>query len=117
MSGLRGRQPTKLRQAFAAWEATAGKQYYEHTTGEPNYLRTPKTMDIEDGPHRQVFPENRNFISQPVLCDRLKEEVWRVVSKGKSSIRQVSVDFKIDIRRVAAVVRLKEIEKQWKAEV
>lgn len=118
MVGLRGRQPTKFRQAFAVWEAGPAKRYYEHTPGRPNYVARSKTDGRDENTLGDpVFPQNQKFLSQPVLSYPLKQAVWRAVSTGESSIRQASVDFKIDIRRVAAVIRLKEIEKQWRTEV
>ncbi|KOS19713.1 37S ribosomal protein S35 [Escovopsis weberi] len=64
----------------------------------------------------QPFPLNPLFRSQPVLDDAARELVWaRVVQKGES-LKGVSAEFGIDVRRVAAVVRLKEVEKQWVAQ-
>ncbi len=59
------------------------------------------------------FPLNRNFLSQPVLGGMVKEEVWfRIMVEGKS-VREVSAELGIEMSRVGAVVRLKEIEKEW----
>lgn len=59
------------------------------------------------------FPQNRQFRSQAVLSEELKDEIWRQVVDSKKSVRTVSVDLSIDMNRVGAVVRLKAIEKQW----
>ena len=118
MSGLKGRAPTKFRQAFKAWEAGPGQQFIKHRPGRTNYLRPnrrelEKNNEVSDRP----FPSNMKFQSQPVLSEELKEEVWKqVVQRGKS-LRRASVDYYMDIRRVAAVVRLKQVEKQWIADV
>ncbi|KAL1896258.1 hypothetical protein Cpir12675_002851 [Ceratocystis pirilliformis] len=66
------------------------------------------------GPHPdQPFPLNPQFRSQPVLSEPAREWIWRrVVQKGEA-LKVVSADMSVDIRRVAAVVRLKEVEKRW----
>lgn len=66
---------------------------------------------------RQPFPLNDHFISQPILSEQLRKEIWRRVKVDGKSIRIVSVELGVEMRRVAAVVRLMEIEKQWRAEV
>jgi hypothetical protein len=59
------------------------------------------------------FPLNRTFISQPVLSDELREEIWLRVMKDEKTVREVSAEFGVEMRRVGAVVRLKEVEKEW----
>jgi hypothetical protein len=59
------------------------------------------------------FPLNRAFISQPVLSDELREEIWSRVMKGGKTVREVSAELGVEMRRVGAVVRLKEVEKEW----
>lgn len=63
------------------------------------------------------FPMNRNFRSQQVLSDELKAEIYERVTVQKKSIRDVSAALLVDMRRVAAVVRLVAVEKQWEAQV
>lgn len=59
------------------------------------------------------FPLNRAFVSQPVLGGRLKDEIWfRIMVEGKS-VRDVSAELGVEMSRVGAVVRLKEVEKEW----
>lgn len=59
------------------------------------------------------FPLNATFKSQNVLGEKLREEVWRQVVELRQSVSTVSAVYNIDMRRVAAVVRLKQIEKDW----
>lgn len=66
---------------------------------------------------RQPFPLNEHFISSPILSEGLREEIWRRITVDKKSIRNVSVELGVEMRRVGAVVRLMEVEKQWRAEV
>lgn len=59
------------------------------------------------------FPLNRQFKSQPVLSEKLKDEIYeRIVLQGQS-VQVVSAELQVEMRRVGAVVRLKSIEKQW----
>lgn len=63
------------------------------------------------------FPLNKQFISQSILSEELQELIWRRVQVDGTSVRQVSVEMGVDMRRVAAVVRLVEVERRMKAEV
>lgn len=59
------------------------------------------------------FPLNRQFRSQPVLSEELKDEIYkRIVLQGQS-VQVVSAELQVEMRRVGAVVRLKSVEKQW----
>jgi hypothetical protein len=63
------------------------------------------------------FPLNPFFRSEAVLSQELREEIYRQVADRGADITSVSAAFGVDIRRVAAVVRLMAVEKQWVAEV
>jgi len=63
------------------------------------------------------YPLNQSFRSQPVLSEDLREQLYIQVAHYKHDISSVAASFGVDVRRVAAVVRLKTIEKQWEAEV
>lgn len=63
------------------------------------------------------YPLNHNFRSQPVLSEELRETIWQQVVARGLDIGTVSAAFGVDTRRVAAVVRLKTIEKQWQQDV
>ncbi|TAQ84525.1 hypothetical protein B7494_g7151 [Chlorociboria aeruginascens] len=61
----------------------------------------------------QPFPLNKFFLSQAVLDEEMREQIWqRVMRKGRS-VREVSAELGVTMDRVGAVVRLKEIEKEW----
>ena len=63
------------------------------------------------------FPMNRQFRSQAVLSEELKNAIYeRVVVQGKS-VRNVSAALGVEMRRVGAVVRLKAVEKEWETKV
>lgn len=63
------------------------------------------------------FPMNRQFRSQPVLSEDLRDEIYRRISQEGKTVRNVSEKLEIDMQRVGAVYRLKAIENQWTQEV
>lgn len=83
-----------------------GREHVE-PKGEAEALPAETARDL------MPFPNNNKFRSQPVLSDELREEVWERVMRLGRSVRQVSAELGIDMARVGAVVRLKEIEKEW----
>ncbi|EXJ79658.1 hypothetical protein A1O3_07938 [Capronia epimyces CBS 606.96] len=70
----------------------------------------------EDEEDLRPFPLNHTFISQSILSDELREEIWKRVRVDGKSVRQVSVEMGVDMRRIAAVVRLVEVERRMVAE-
>jgi hypothetical protein len=71
----------------------------------------------EDPGDLRPFPLNRYFQSQPVLSEELRQEIWRRVKTQGDSVRTVSTALNVEMRRVAAVVRLVELEKEMIREV
>jgi hypothetical protein len=71
--------------------------------------RTPKERPSDMHP----YPLNQNFKSQPVLSEEFREELYRQIVVKKMDLQGVSAAYGVDMRRVAAVVRLKTVEKQW----
>ena len=63
------------------------------------------------------YPLNQGFRSQPVLSEDLREMLYIQTVEQGHDLSSVAATFGVDLRRVAAVVRLKTIEKQWQAEV
>lgn len=63
------------------------------------------------------FPMNREFRSQSVLSEQLKDAIYRKVIEQGKSVRDVSATLGVEMRRVAAVVRLKAVEKEWDEQV
>ncbi|KHO00443.1 Ribosomal protein S35, mitochondrial [Metarhizium album ARSEF 1941] len=61
----------------------------------------------------QPFPQNPLFRSQPVLDEQTRELIWEKITQRGESIKAVSAEMGVDVRRVAAVVRLVEVERQW----
>lgn len=109
-SARQKRAPTHPKSIYHKWLKTEGRQFKEHTPGRPNYIRN------EQGPPKP-FPSNPTFISQNVLSEDAREQIYQRVFTKNEPIKVVSADLGVDHRRVAAVVRMKEIEKQWEREV
>ncbi|KAI0600695.1 eukaryotic mitochondrial regulator protein-domain-containing protein [Biscogniauxia sp. FL1348] len=104
---------TKTRRMFRSWIAGPGAVFKNHTPDSgPNYLKA-LTPGTSYGHH--PFPINPSFRSHPVLDEKARETVWHKVMQEGEPIKAVSAEFGIDINRVAAIVRLKEVEKDWVA--
>ncbi|OJD11045.1 hypothetical protein AJ78_08103 [Emergomyces pasteurianus Ep9510] len=75
-----------------------------------------KDTDAETLEDLRPFPLNPTFVSESVLSEDLRNEIHRQVVEYGKSPREVSVMHGVDLKRVAAVVRLVELEKKWIAE-
>lgn len=75
--------------------------------------RLPK----EDTEDLMPFPINRQFRSQPVLSEELKDAIYGGVMVEGQSVRYVSAKLGVEMNRVGAVVRLKAVEKEWEKQV
>lgn len=81
-----------------------------------------RDMEDKDGGYHyiggsdQPFPQNPFFRSQPVLDEAARESIWKRVKVDDEPMKVVSADLGVDVRRVAAVVRLKALEKRWISE-
>ncbi|KAJ5182828.1 hypothetical protein N7492_000444 [Penicillium capsulatum] len=107
---------TKLRRQMFEWLNTQGATLKHHIPGETNYLPSfgRGEADHDDAP--RPFPNNRNFISQSVLSEDLRNEVYKRVIEQKKSLRAVSVELGIDMKRIGAVVRLVELERRQRSQ-
>lgn len=63
------------------------------------------------------FPLNKHFRSQPVLSEELREAIYQRVMRDGVTVSLASVEFGVSNERVGAVVRLKQMEKEWVAQV
>lgn len=93
------------------WLKRQGKELKTHNPGQPNYL------SISQGGPSRPFPSNPAFISQPVLSEEARELIWNKVMVKWEGVKAVSAELGVDQKRVAAVVRMKEVEKDWEAKV
>lgn len=92
---------------FLKFLAEEGFKYKVPQAGNPKYLMS------ESHP----FPTNPAYVSQEVLSNACREEIYRRVFIDQEPIKVVSAKLGVDHRRVAAVVRMKQVEKQWEMEV
>jgi hypothetical protein len=63
------------------------------------------------------FPLNKYFRSQPVLSEELREAIYQFVMRDGHSLQLASTSFGVSNERIGAVVRLKQMEKEWIAKV
>ena len=110
-------QVTALRRRFKEW-CDKNQKYREPKRGETNYI----TQDVTYADNVQTktsmpFPGNFQFRSESVLSDKAREMIWQEVMVNGMPLKAVSAQYSVDMRRVAAVVRMKEIEKKWEREV
>ena len=71
----------------------------------------------EGGADLKPYPLNNDFRSQSVLSEELRVEIYKKIVDEKVDLATVSALYGVDMRRVAAVVRLKTVENNWVAEV
>ncbi|KAF7717816.1 Uncharacterized protein PECH_008460 [Penicillium ucsense] len=106
---------TRLRRQMFLWLTTKGAALKHHTPGETNYL-TGRDKDDKSGGNPRPFPGNSSFLSESVLSEELRNEIYVRVVEKKKSVRAVSVEFGVDMKRIAAVVRLVELERRQRAQ-
>ncbi|KAJ5689446.1 hypothetical protein N7462_003838 [Penicillium macrosclerotiorum] len=104
---------TKLRRQMFEWLNGPGAALKHHVPGETNYLKSARDGDAESS---RPFPNNRNFLSESILSEDLRNEIYVQVVEKKKSLRAVSVELGIDMKRIAAVVRLVEMERRQRAQ-
>ncbi|KAF2758940.1 hypothetical protein EJ05DRAFT_537319 [Pseudovirgaria hyperparasitica] len=92
----------------------------DNTTDTPEEPEELKEEELENDQLKKEslrdlrpFPMNQQFVSESVLSESVREDIYnQVVNKGTHVVK-ASADANISIERVAAVVRLKQIEKNW----
>ncbi|KAK5073534.1 hypothetical protein LTS08_002369 [Lithohypha guttulata] len=116
---------TRLRRQMFAWLQGPGESFRHPLPNSTNYLsaynRQGKLLrEGEDTPEStedlRPFPLNKTFVSEAILSEDLRQEIWRRVQVEKKSVRTVSVELGVEMRRVGAVVRLVEVENQMREE-
>lgn len=102
---------TNLRRAFLQWTRTIGASYRQpKPEGGSNYLGSGTASN-------KPFPLNPQFRSERVLDEQARELIWEKVMRRGETLKAVSAELGVDLTRVAAVVRLKEVEKDWISKV
>lgn len=98
-------------------EKLKGRDGEEGTAQADALGLSDKEIPREQKGDMHPFPLNRAFRSQSVLSEELRQAVFDRVKKEGKSVRVVSVELGIDMRRVAAVVRLGELEQRMQNQV
>lgn len=96
---------------------TLKPQVKKGNTDMPQSEAASNGLPAESENDLRPYPQNSYFHSQAVLSEELRTEIWRRVTELKEPIKMVSSSFGVSIERVAAVVRMKEMEQNWQEEV
>lgn len=80
-------------------------------------MEREKKLEKETKEDLKPFPLNQHFVSESVLSEPLRQEIWKRIKVDGRSVRTVSVELGIEMRRVGAVVRLVEVERRMRANV
>ncbi|KAM3427455.1 hypothetical protein NHJ13734_008976 [Beauveria thailandica] len=59
------------------------------------------------------FPNNPLFRSEKVVGDSTRRLIYQRAMKDGQALKAIAAEMGLDVRRVAAIVRLKEVQKQW----
>ena len=103
---------------YTKWLKGPGQNFKKPLFNEMNYIcsydsKTWQRRGTDKDFLNTPFALNPFFKSHPVLSDALKADIYeRVVTKGRT-VRAVSAESNVSMERVAAVVRLKAVEKEW----
>lgn len=138
---------TAQRKSMWAWMATHGKNFHDPLPESTNYLgaysssgellrgrsggtesahdhsskdtftKEAKPLSKEQGSDLVPFPQNRAFRSERVVNEAMREHIWAKVMKNGQSVKAVSAQLGVEMSRVGAIVRLKEVEKEWARQV
>ncbi len=100
-----------------AEDAEEGENDDGETPGESGNGSSSSNPKRQNAIELRPFPNNTHFRSPPILDEEMREEIWRRVMQEGKTVKIVSVELGVDMNRVGAVVRLKEVEKQWIREV
>lgn len=132
----RARKLSRARRAMFNWLEGPGSNFLKPRKGSTNYLsaydasgkliraeesgnteKTATNVPSETVEDLHPFPLNRVFRSEPVLSTELRDEIYNRIAEKGQTVREVSVDLSVTMERVAAVYRMKEVEKRWAANV
>jgi len=93
------------------------KEEEEAEAEEERQDRNRNRLPKESVSDLRPFPLNFAFRSQSVLSEPLRQAIYKAVAEDGHSVATTSVLYGVDMRRVAAVVRLQTVEKEWTAQV
>jgi hypothetical protein len=99
-------------EAQDATDAALGKEM-EIQDGESYMRKLASNQGLAQKKPQRPFELNPYFVSLPVLSEMLKETIYKYVAVDGHSVRSASEHFRVSVERVAAVVRMKQIERNW----
>ncbi|KAL1935443.1 hypothetical protein VTP01DRAFT_4583 [Rhizomucor pusillus] len=96
--------PTR-RKAFFRWLEKDGARFKNTAQGTTNYMGSREW---------QPFPNNPLFQVRPPLSDAKREEIYNTYKSDpeKWTIRQLATRYSLSMRRVEAIIKLKQNEKE-----
>ncbi|KAI9653155.1 MAG: hypothetical protein M1821_007695 [Bathelium mastoideum] len=95
-------------------EESDAERLAKHAQRQAKESRSDESLPPETMDDLRPYPQNTQFMSQPVLSVELRDEIFRRVKEEGLDVRTVSVQLGVAIERVGAVVRLKALEEEWK---
>lgn len=98
-------------------KTSSGEDEDEDSQSNEKNVKNPQAIPAEQQADLVPFPMNRQFRSQPVLSEELKDEIWKRIMVEGQSVKVVSASLQVEMRRVGAVIRLKAVENQWVEQV
>lgn len=110
-------QTRELESGISEEEVSKRSDLRERRRQEKLELEARGGIPKEQARDLRPYPLNQQFRSQAVLSEELREKIYELIVVQGEDLKAVSASFGVDIRRVAAVVRLKSLEKQWLQEV
>lgn len=108
-----GAYDNKFRLRRLANDSKEGEENGQNLEGSSANDHEGEKLPPEGSQDLTPFPLNKNFRSERVTSEALREAVWEKVMKEQQSVRTVSAELGVEMSRVGAIVRLKEIEKEW----
>jgi hypothetical protein len=105
-------QTPEGQESMEALENAARKEAAEKKDKNDDSKLPPETAE-----DLRPFPLNQYFRSTPVLGEDLREAIYQRVKRDGATVSLASVEFGVSNERVGAVVRLKQMEKEWIAQV
>ena len=90
-----------------------GSDSSQSATSTNGMSNSQKPLPQENNADFAPFPRNPYFRSQPVVNEAMREAIWEKIMKDGQSVKTVSAELGVEMSRVGAIVRLKEVEKEW----
>ncbi|KAF2416910.1 hypothetical protein EJ08DRAFT_654648 [Tothia fuscella] len=94
-------------------EAETEEKERKASLREERVMERDKNKKPQSTRDLRPFPLNQHFLSQAVLSEEFREEIYMDIVESKKTVRSVSSDWGVSMERVGAVVRMKQMERDW----